>query len=102
MDVENYYWVSDEHMVVIFSQKVRQGIQGFNQGVFSYKAALLNLKTQKFKELDNDRAVGSGKRFSTRVVDVLPNPMYQSVNWNAVRPSPAYQGRHSQTQCTEG
>lgn len=73
MDVENYYWVSDEHMVVIFSQKVRQGIQGFNQGVFSYKAALLNLKTQKFKELDNDRAVGSGKRFSTRVVDVLPS-----------------------------
>ena len=73
MDVQNYYWVSDQHMVVVFSQKVRQGIKGFNQGIFNYKTALLNLKTQKFKELDNDRAVGAGKRFATRLVDRLPS-----------------------------
>jgi dipeptidyl aminopeptidase/acylaminoacyl peptidase len=72
MDVEQYYWVSDTHMVVVFSQQVRKGIEGFNQGVFNYKTALLNVKTQKFKELDNDRSVGSGKRFATRLVDILP------------------------------
>ena len=72
MDVEQYYWVSDQHMVVVFSQQVRKGIEGFNQGVFNYKTALLNVKTQKFKELDRDRSVGAGKRFSTRLVDILP------------------------------
>ena len=72
MDVEQYFWVSDQHMVVVFSQQVRKGIEGFNQGVFNYKTALLNVKTQKFKELDRDRSVGAGKRFSTRLVDILP------------------------------
>ena len=48
MDVEQYYWVSDTHMVVVFSQQVRKGIEGFNQGVFNYKTALLNVKTQNY------------------------------------------------------
>lgn len=79
MDVENYYWVSDQHMVVLFSQQVRKGIEGFNAGVFNYKTALLNVKTQKFKELDNDRSVGSGKVFSTRLVNILPTKKDQVI-----------------------
>lgn len=72
MDVEQYFWVSDQHMVVVFRQQVRKGIEGFNQGVFNYKTAMLNVKTKKYKELDRDRSLGAGKRFSTRLVDILP------------------------------
>ena len=73
MEVITFDWVSDDQMIVIFRQQVRDSIEGFNQGIFSYKAVKLDLKSKKFTELDKSRTVGAGKVFSTRVVNILPD-----------------------------
>ena len=72
MEIITSDWVSDDQLVIIFRQQVRDSIEGFNQGIFSYKAVKLDLVTKEFTELDKNRSVGSGKVFSTRVANILP------------------------------
>ena len=73
MEIIAYDWVSDDQMIIIFRQQVRESITGFNEGIYSYKAVQLDLSSQKFTELDKNRTVGAGKVFSTRVANILPN-----------------------------
>lgn len=73
MEIITSDWISDDQMIIIFRQKVRDGIEGFNQGIYSYKAVKLDLESKKFTELDKNRSVGTGKIFSTRVANILPN-----------------------------
>jgi dipeptidyl aminopeptidase/acylaminoacyl peptidase len=73
MEIITSDWVSDDQLIIIFRQQVRDSIEGFNQGIYSYKAVKLDLDTKKFTELDKNRTVGSGKVFSTRVTNILPN-----------------------------
>ena len=73
MEIIAYDWVSDDQMIIIFRQQVRESITGFNEGIYSYKAVQLDLASQKFTELDKNRTVGAGKVFSTRVANILPN-----------------------------
>ena len=73
MEIITSDWVSDDQLIIIFRQQVRDSIEGFNQGIYSYKAVKLDLDTKKFTELDKNRTVGSGKVFSTRVTNILPD-----------------------------
>ena len=73
MEIITSDWVGDDQLIIIFRQQVRDSIEGFNQGIYSYKAVKLDLDTKKFTELDKNRTVGSGKVFSTRVTNVLPD-----------------------------
>lgn len=50
MEPLNYGWVGNESLIVRFRQKVRDKIDGFNQGVYEYKIALLDVKKKKIKE----------------------------------------------------
>jgi len=52
MEVRNIYWATNDNIVMRLRQKVRDKIEGFNQGVFEYKLASVDLKTKKFKEYD--------------------------------------------------
>jgi len=51
MEIEEFYWVTDEDIVINLRQKVRDDIDGFNRGVFEYSAALLNVKKEKLEKV---------------------------------------------------
>ncbi len=50
MEITNFYWVGDQDIIVSFRQKVRDKIEGFNQGVYETKLALLDVKKRKLHE----------------------------------------------------
>lgn len=52
MEVRNIYWATNENIVMRLRQKVRDKIEGFNQGVFEFKLASVNINSKKFKEYE--------------------------------------------------
>lgn len=72
MEVTSHYWVDDTRMIVSFRQKTRENIKGFNQGIYSYKLALLDLDTNKFTELDKVNRTDSAKSSIMRFENSLP------------------------------
>jgi dipeptidyl aminopeptidase/acylaminoacyl peptidase len=50
MEIMTYDWASDDHIVLTLRQKVRDQIEGQNQGVYEYQIAILNLKKKAFDE----------------------------------------------------
>ena len=52
MEIRSYYWASDEHMVMTFRQKVREKIDGQNQGVYETRIAILDLAKNEFEDFD--------------------------------------------------
>ncbi len=55
MELIGYGWLSDTVIVIELRQKVRNRIEGQNQGVYEYKIAKLDLKREKFEEFDVPR-----------------------------------------------
>ncbi len=49
MEIQGFYWVSDRKMVMSLRQKVRDRIDGFNQGVYEGKIALVDVEKRKIK-----------------------------------------------------
>ncbi|MET1254689.1 alpha/beta hydrolase family protein [Aliikangiella maris] len=64
MEIQNFYWLSNSHILVYNRQKVRDKIEGFNQGAFEYLFALFDLEKKKFKTF---------KETNASVVSVLPD-----------------------------
>ncbi len=52
MEITGYGWLSDKDIIVSFRQKVRDKIDGFNQGVYENKIAKLDLRTNKIKTIN--------------------------------------------------
>ncbi len=52
MEIRSYYWVSDEHIVLTLRQKVRDKIEGQNQGVYETRIAILDVKKKEFDDFD--------------------------------------------------
>ncbi len=52
MEIRSYGWVSDTDILLILRQKVRDRIDGQNEGVYDFKIALLDTKSRKFDEFD--------------------------------------------------
>ncbi len=50
MEITSLYWVGDQDLIVRFRQKVRDKIDGFNQGVYETKLALLDVKKREVEE----------------------------------------------------
>jgi dipeptidyl aminopeptidase/acylaminoacyl peptidase len=50
MEITSFDWVGNQDMVVRFRQKVRDKIDDFNQGVYEYKIALLDVKEEKIEQ----------------------------------------------------
>jgi dipeptidyl aminopeptidase/acylaminoacyl peptidase len=64
MEITGFYWVGDHDMIVQFRQKVRDKIEGFNQGVYEYKLALLDVKEEEVEQF---------RETNPSVVNLLPN-----------------------------
>ena len=51
MEIIQYSWVSDDALVFVLRQKVRDKIDGYNRGVYEFKVALLDVSKRKTTEL---------------------------------------------------
>ena len=51
MEIIQYSWVSDDTLVFVLRQKVRDKIDGYNRGVYEFKVALLDVAKRKTTEL---------------------------------------------------
>jgi len=52
MEITNIYWASENDLVFTLSQQVRNKIEGFNQGAFETKIAIVDVKKKKIEEFD--------------------------------------------------
>ena len=52
MEIRSYYWASDDFIVMTFRQKVRDKIEGQNQGVYETRIAILNVTDKEFDDFD--------------------------------------------------
>jgi dipeptidyl aminopeptidase/acylaminoacyl peptidase len=64
MEVTSYGWISDDDIILNLRQKVRKKISGFNQGVYEFKIAKLDLRKNKIKSIDE---------LGAQIVNLLPN-----------------------------
>ncbi|MBT8070044.1 MAG: hypothetical protein KJO80_06390 [Gammaproteobacteria bacterium] len=64
MEITSFYWVGNQDMIVRFRQKVRDKIEGFNQGVYESKLALLDVKKEEVEQF---------RETNPSVVNLLPN-----------------------------
>ena len=64
MEIIDYGWVSNNAIGFFARQAVRRQIEGFNEGIFEYKFALLNVDTQKIRSFDQNEYA--------RIANVLP------------------------------
>ena len=64
MEIRSYGWVSDTDIVMVLRQKVRDKIDGQNEGIYRFKIALLDTTKKEFDDFD----VGN-----PNVENVLPN-----------------------------
>lgn len=54
MEITEHDWVSNDEIVFSLRQKVRDKIEGFNQGVYETRIALLDVKKQKLKSFKEE------------------------------------------------
>ncbi len=64
MEITNFYWVSDKDIVFTLRQKVRDKIDGFNQGVYENRLAILDVKKEKIEKFDESNPT---------IVSLMPN-----------------------------
>jgi len=64
MEITNFYWASDRDIVFTLRQKVRDRIEGFNQGVYENRIAVLDVVKEEFEQFDES---------DPTIVSLLPN-----------------------------
>jgi len=52
MEITSFYWASDNDIIFTLRQKVRDKIEGFNQGVYETRLAVVNVGTKKMRSFD--------------------------------------------------
>ncbi|MCH7834012.1 MAG: S9 family peptidase [Proteobacteria bacterium] len=52
MEITNFYWASDKDIVFTLRQKVRNKIEGFNEGVYETRLATVDVKKKKIRNFD--------------------------------------------------
>ena len=63
MEITNFYWASDKDIIFTLRQKVRNKIEGFNEGVYETRLAAVDVKKKKMRSFDELNPV---------IEDVLP------------------------------
>lgn len=56
MEITDFDWVSDTAVIFTLRQKVRDRIEGFNEGVYEYRLAMADLEDQKMRAFDEQNA----------------------------------------------
>jgi dipeptidyl aminopeptidase/acylaminoacyl peptidase len=57
MEITNFYWVSNTDIVIDLRQKVRERIEGFNQGVYETRLATVDIEKEKIRSFDETNAI---------------------------------------------
>jgi dipeptidyl aminopeptidase/acylaminoacyl peptidase len=52
MEITSFNWVSDTNLVMSLRQKVRDKIEGYNEGVYETRIALVDVRREKIKSFD--------------------------------------------------
>lgn len=52
MEITGFYWASNEDIVFTVRQKVRDRIEGFNQGVYETRIAVVDIRKKKIRSFD--------------------------------------------------
>jgi dipeptidyl aminopeptidase/acylaminoacyl peptidase len=52
MEITNFYWAGDEDIVFLLRQQVRNKIEGFNEGVYETRLAVVNVREKKIQTFD--------------------------------------------------
>ena len=52
MEITNFFWVNDKALVFSLRQRVRDRIDGFNQGVYESRIALLDVERRQIRRFD--------------------------------------------------
>ncbi|MGB5721201.1 MAG: prolyl oligopeptidase family serine peptidase [Woeseiaceae bacterium] len=52
MEITNFYWASNKDIVFTLRQKVRDKIEGFNEGVYETRLAVVDVKKKEMKSFD--------------------------------------------------
>ncbi len=60
MEITSIDWVSDSNIVFLARQKVRDKIEGFNQGVYEVRLALLDIDRKEIENFDESNPAISG------------------------------------------
>ena len=55
MQIVDYDWLSDNIISFVARQKIRDRIEGFNEGVFGFRFVLLDVDTKELKSFDEDQ-----------------------------------------------
>ncbi|MCY4012845.1 MAG: prolyl oligopeptidase family serine peptidase [Gammaproteobacteria bacterium] len=64
MEIAGFYWASDRDILFTLRQQVRDKIEGFNQGVYEFRLAVLDVDAKKMRSFAGERAT---------VVNILPS-----------------------------
>lgn len=64
MEITNFYWASDKDIVFTLRQKVRNKIEGFNEGVYETRLAIVDVKKKKMRSFEE---------LNPTIVDLLPS-----------------------------
>lgn len=64
MEIQRFFWLSNDVIGMRLRQKVRDKIEGFNQGVYEYLLASVDIKRKKMKKYD---------QIGADIENVLPN-----------------------------
>lgn len=56
MEIQNIYWASNTDIVFSLRQKVRDIIEGFNQGVYENRIAVVDVESEKIRQFDETNA----------------------------------------------
>lgn len=52
MEITNFFWASDNDIIFYLRQKVRNRIEGFNQGVYETRLAIVDVESKKMEQFD--------------------------------------------------
>jgi dipeptidyl aminopeptidase/acylaminoacyl peptidase len=64
MEITSFDWVGDQDIIVRFRQRVREKIEGFNEGVYETQLALLDVKEEKVRRF---------RETNPSIANLLPN-----------------------------
>ncbi|MEE4204034.1 MAG: prolyl oligopeptidase family serine peptidase [Halieaceae bacterium] len=64
MEITSFQWVDDANIVMNVRQAVRDQIEGYNQGVYEYRIALIDIEKERLRRIDEN---------APSIVSVLPN-----------------------------
>ena len=66
MEITGFYWASDQDILFNLRQQVRDKIEGFNQGVYEFRLAVLDVDAKRMRSFAERHGQPSSTSFPAR------------------------------------